>query len=111
MGVLHAARALTPESGALDSTALLSALGDSPALPWLRERLALQTYRDNEDAEHALRMGLVHLASRQKELELATLREEITKARNRGDAERALELTKERIELERSASRLLRRER
>jgi DNA primase len=111
LGVLRAAAVTVQESGALDLSALFSALEDSPALPWLRERLALQLYRDRGDAEQVLENGIPLLAKRNLERELPRLGQEISKARRSGDDERAVLLTKQRDELRRSAHGLLRRER
>jgi hypothetical protein len=110
-GVLSAARATVQESGALDLTALLSTLSDNAALPWLKERLALQAYQDRDDAEQVLQRGIAMLAKHNLERELPRLGQEISKARRLGDDERAVELTKQRDELGRSATKLLRRER
>lgn len=109
--VFSAAAAAARETGALDLSALFSALHESPALPWLKERLALQPYRDRDDAEQVLQNGLPLLAKRNLEHELSRLREEISQAWRSGDRERAVRLTKQRDELGRSASGLLRRER
>jgi DNA primase len=111
LGVLRAAAVTVQESGALDLSALFSGLEDSPALPWLRERLALQSYRDRDDAEQVLKNGIPLLAKRNLERELPRLGQEISKARRSGDDERAVLLTKQRDELRRSAHGLLRRER
>jgi DNA primase len=111
LGVLRAAIATVQENGALDHLALRSALKESPALPWVDERLALQTYRDRGDAEQVLENGIPLLAKRHLERELPRLGQEISKARRDGDDERAVLLTKQRDELRRSAHGLLRRER
>jgi hypothetical protein len=106
--VLRAATASTQENGALDLTALFSALQDNPALPWVKERLALQTYRDNDDAEQVLQKGIPLLVTKLAEQE-RDLGKQILEARRNGDDAGAVRLTKQRDELRRSA--LLRRER
>lgn len=111
LGVMRSAAAAVQESGALDLSALFSALKDSPALPWLKERLALQLYRDRGDFEQVLKNGIPQLAKHNLELELPRLGHEITNARRSGDDERAVRLTMQRDELRRSAHGLLRRER
>jgi DNA primase len=107
-GVFRAAVAAIQENGALDITALSSALSENAALPWVRERLALQTYRDRDDAEQVLQNGLPLLAKKLAEQE-RELAKQILEARRQGDDEEAVRLTKQRDELRRSA--LLRRER
>ncbi len=109
--VLKAAAAAVQESGALDLSALFSALSESPALPWLKERLALQLYRDRDDAEEVLQKGIRKLAKERLDRERVQLMREISDARRSGDDERAIRLTKQRDELGRSAHGLLRRER
>jgi len=110
-GVLAAAKASIQETGALDLSALLSIAQDNPALPWLKERLALQLYQDRDDAEQVLQTGIAMLAKQNLERELPRLGQEISKARRAGDDEQAVQLTKQRDELGRSAAKLLRRER
>jgi DNA primase len=107
-GVFGAAVAAVQENGALDITALSSALSENAALPWVKERLALQTYRDRDDAEQVLRNGIPLLAKKLAEQE-RELAKQILEARRQGDDEGAVRLTKQRDELRRSA--LLRRER
>jgi hypothetical protein len=109
--VLAAAKASIQETGALDLSALLSIAQDNPALPWLKERLALQPYQDRDDAEQVLQTGIAMLAKQNLERELPRLGQEISKARRAGDDEQAVQLTKQRDELGRSAAKLLRRER
>jgi DNA primase len=106
--VLRAAIASIQENGALDLTALFSALQDNPALAWVKERLALQTYRDRDDAEQVLQKGIPLLVTKLAEQE-RDLGRQILEARRNGDDAGAVRLTKQRDELRRSA--LLRRER
>ena len=106
--VLRAATTSTQENGALDLTALFSALDENPALPWVKERLALQTYRDRDDAEQVLQNGIPLLVKKLAEQE-RELAKQILEARRIGDDAGAVRLTKQRDELRRSA--VLRRER
>jgi DNA primase len=109
--VFHAAAGALQESGALDVSALVSALDGSAALPWLKGRLSVQTYRDRNDAEEVLEKGIRALAKQDLDHRSRRLADEINQARRNGDSTRALELTKQRDELRRTASGLLRRER
>ncbi len=109
--VFHAAAGAVQESGALDVSALVSALEGSAALPWLKGRLSVQTYRDRNDAEEVLEKGIRALAKQDLDHRSRRLADEINQARRNGDSTRALELTKQRDELRRTASGLLRRER
>jgi len=109
--VYRAARAALQESGVLDVSELLSTLEESGALSWLKERLALQVYRDRDDAEQMLHNGIPLLAKRNLERELPRLSREITEARRTGDDDRAARLTRDRDQLRRSANDLLRRQR
>ena len=109
--VFVAAVAAVQESGALDLTALFSALGSSTELAWVKERLALQTYRDRDDFEEALRNGIQLLIKERTEQERG-LKAQILEARRSGDDELAVRLTRQREELRRSAAQgQLRRER
>jgi hypothetical protein len=109
--VFRAAAGAVQESGALDLSALFSALGDNQALPWLKERLTVQTYQNREDAEQLLANGVPLLEEAEAQRKRRLLSKEIIEARRNGDDERAVRLTKQRDELPRSASGLLRRER
>jgi DNA primase len=111
LAVFGAAVAAVQESGALDLTALFSALGSSTELAWVKERLALQTYRDRDDFEEALRNGIQLLIKERTEQERG-LKAQILEARRSGDDELAVRLTRQREELRRSAAHgQLRRER
>jgi DNA primase len=109
--VFHVAAAAVQESGALDATALVSALSSNAELPWLKERLSIETFRDRDDAEEVLEKGLRSLAKQDLDHQSRRLAQEINQAWRNGDSVRARELTKQRDELRRSASGLLRRER
>jgi DNA primase len=108
--VVDASAAAVQESGALDLEALFSALKDSRALSWVQERLTRQTCRSRDDAEELLKTGLPLLEKAHAERE-RSLRQAILEAWRSGDSERAVRLTKQRDELKRSASVMLRRER
>jgi len=109
--VFDAGAGAVQENGSLDLSAVLSALGESAVLAWVKERLALQLYRERDDAEELLHNGLSRLAKQNVELELPRLGRQIHQARLAGDDALAVRLTKERDELFRSAHGLLRRER
>jgi DNA primase len=109
--VFGAAASAVQESGALDLSALFSALGDHSELAWVKERLALQTYRDRDDFEEALRNGIQLLIKERPEQERG-LKQQILEARRSGVDELAVRLTRQREELRRSAAQgQLRRER
>lgn len=101
--VCRAAQAALQENGELELSALLSALENNPALPWVRERLALAPTREGQDAEDLLQKALPRLAKQNIEREGRALKNQIIEARRAGDEGRALELTRQLIELERSA--------
>jgi DNA primase len=101
--VCRAAQAALQENGELELSALLSALENNPALPWVRERLALAPTREGRDAEDLLENGLPLLSKQNVERAQRALKEQIIEARRAGDDARALELTKQRDELGRSA--------
>ena len=108
--VVDAAGAALQESGALDLPALFSALNDNRMLPWVKERLTLQTSGSSDEAEELLKTAVPLLEKARAERQQA-LSHEILEARRNGDDERAVRLTKQRDELKRSASVMLRRER
>jgi len=101
--VCRAAQAALQENGELELSALLSALENNPALPWVRERLALAPTREGHDAEDLLQKGLPRLSKQNVERAQRALKDQIIEARRAGDEARALELTKQRDELGRSA--------
>ena len=109
--MLSAAETAVQENGALDLSALLSALEGNPAQPWVRERLSLSPQRDVHDAHEVLKNGIPLLEKRNLELELPRLSRQISDARREGNEARALELTRQRDELRRSAQARERRER
>jgi DNA primase len=105
--VHKAAAACVQESGALDLTALFSALDDSTTLPWLKERLAVQKYDNRGDAEEVLERGIRSLRRESLGSVSQRLFKEITEARRRGDEVRAVELSRERLQIEKERNLLL----
>ncbi len=101
--LFRVAAASTQENGALNLTGLLSQAEGNPALPWLRERLALAKYEGRDHGEEALRRGIPLLAKENIERELPRLARDIAEARRSGDTVRADRLTREREQLARSA--------
>ena len=109
--VFEAAAGALQESGALDVTALFSALGDSAELDWVKERLARQTILNGEKLEMGLQSGIELLIKSRAEQQRG-LTAEILEARRNGNDELADRLTRQREELRRSAAQgQLRRER
>ena len=109
--VFEAASGALQESGALDVTALFSALGDSAELDWVKERLAQQTILNGDKLEMGLSSGIELLIKSRAEQERG-LKSQVLEARRRGDDELAVRLTRQIDELRRSAAQgQLRRER
>jgi DNA primase len=109
--VFEAAAGALQESGALDVTALFSALGDSAELDWVKERLARQTILNGDKLEMGLSSGIELLIKARAEQERG-LKSQVLEARRRGDDELAVRLTRQLDELRRSAAQgQLRRER
>jgi DNA primase len=105
--IFSAAAAQVAERGTLDAPRLLAHLAGNAALGWLQERLSLEAYSDDAQAEEVLRRGIPLLAKQNIERELPQLAERIRLARQRGDENEALELTRQRHELARHASQLV----
>jgi len=101
--VCSAVQAALQENGELELSALLSALEKNPHLEWVRERLALAPVRDEQAAQELLQKSLPKLARDMRERDLQRLAREVVEARRNGDDARAVELTKQRDELLRSA--------
>jgi DNA primase len=115
--VFQAAAAAVQETGALEAPTLLSSLSDTgfgsddgpyprAVLSWLNERLALQLYRDRSDAEETLSKGLRSLAKQRLDEERRRLLHEFAEAKRSGDSDRASELMKQQLEVDRERSRL-----
>lgn len=105
--IFSAAAAQVAERGTLDAPRLLAHLSGNAALGWLQERLSLEAYSDDAQAEEVLRRGIPLLAKQNIERELPQLAERIRLARQRGDETEALTLTRQRHELARHASQLV----
>jgi DNA primase len=91
--------------GSLDVTALLDELHDNQLRPWLEAKLAVQEH-SLEDARQILDDGLPLLERKNIEHELPRLQQRIVEARRVGDDALAAGLTREFVELTRSAHRL-----
>ncbi len=91
--------------GSLEPTALLEELAHSVLRPWVEERLAVQEY-DLDRARQVLRDGIPRLEQQNIERELPLLQQRIVEARRVGDEARAAGLTREFVELSRSAHKL-----
>lgn len=104
--IFQSAARVVEARGVVDAAALLASDASGAARPWLEDRLAIQKY-DADGARHALRDGLPRLARQNIERQLPLLMERIKAARRQGDEERATTLTREHVELSRSAHRLM----
>ena len=96
---------MVDRQGSLDVTALLDELHDNQFRPWLEAKLALQEH-SLEGAREAFEEGLVLLERKSIEQQLPRLQERIVEARRTGDDALAAGLTREFVELTRSAHRL-----
>ncbi|MFZ1864054.1 MAG: DNA primase [Polyangiales bacterium] len=96
---------MVDRQGSLDVTALLDELHDNQFRAWLEAKLALQEH-SLEDAREAFEEGLVLLERKNIEQQLPRLQERIVEARRTGDDALAAGLTREFVELTRSAHRL-----
>jgi DNA primase len=101
--VCRSAQAALQENGELELSALFSALESNPVLPWVRERLARPSAIAGYDPEKELQAGLPRLSKQNVERAGRALKNQIIEARRAGDDDRALELQRQLIELERSA--------
>lgn len=105
----HAAQ-VVQGSGVLNPLALCTALGEQQIRDWVQERLSAPKYLDVSAAEDMVHAS-VPVLTRARAEQAQALNREILEARRSGDHDRAVQLTKQRDELRRSASGLLRRER
>lgn len=96
---------MVDRQGSLDVTTLLDELHDNQFRSWLEAKLAVQEHSIDE-AREAFEEGLVLLERRSIERELPRLQERIVEARRVGDDALAAGLTREYVELTRSAHRL-----
>ncbi len=94
------------ERGHLDAVKLLAQIGDIPARTQLQRRLSIQKH-EPEAAREVLMKGLHQLAKQNIERELPALARQVKEARYLGDEPRALELTRERDRLFRSAQQAM----
>jgi hypothetical protein len=91
----------------LDAPRLLADLAGNAAIDWLRERLSVEAYSDDAQAEEVLRRGIPFLAKQNIERELPQLAQRIQLARQRGDETEAITLTRQRHELAMHAHQLV----
>ena len=91
--------------GVLDVAALLDELNDNRLRPWLEAKLAVQQH-SLEEARQILDDGLPLLERKNIEQELPRLQQRIVEARRVGDDALAAGLTREFVELTRSAHKL-----
>jgi hypothetical protein len=96
---------MVERQGSLDATALLDELHESQLRLWLEARLAVQEHSFDE-AREILDDGLPLLERKNIERELPRLQQRIVEARRVGDDALAAGLTREFVELTRSAHRL-----
>ena len=101
--VCRAAQAALQENGELELSALFSALENNPALLWVRERLARPPTHAGYEPEEVLKAALPKLKRTTEQTHMRMLKQQILEAWRAGDEARALELTKQRDELGRSA--------
>ena len=96
---------MVERQGALDATTLLEELHDSELRSWLEAKLAVQQH-SIEEARAILEDGLPLLERKNIERELPGLQQRIVEARRLGDDALAAGLTREYVELTRSAHKL-----
>ncbi len=96
---------MVDRQGALEPTALLDELHDNHLRLWLEAKLAVQEH-SLEDARRALEDGLPLLERKSIERQLPRLQQRIIEARRIGDEALAAGLTREFVELTRSAHKL-----
>jgi hypothetical protein len=96
---------MVDRQGSLDVTALLGELHDNQLRPWLEAKLAVQEH-SLEEARQILDEGLPLLERKKIENELPRLQQRIVEARRVGDDTLAAGLTREFVELTRSAHKL-----
>jgi hypothetical protein len=105
--IFSAAAAQVAERGTLDSPRLLAQLAGNAGLDWLHERLSVEAYSTEAEAEEVLRRGIPFLAKQNIERELPQLAQKIQNARQRGDEQEAIALTRQRHELAMHAHQLV----
>jgi DNA primase len=101
--IFSAAFALYTEVGTLDAPRLLAELAGNAAYNeisgWLHERLSVETYADRAKAEETLRSVIPLLWKQKIEAQRTDLVTRIKRAREQGNEELALQLTRQRDEL------------
>jgi DNA primase len=106
--IFSAAAGLVDPQGNLDASRLLASVEGNLLVGWLHERLSVEHYADPGEAEKVLQAGIPLLAKQNIEGELPVLADAIRRARQSGDEELAITLTKQRDALAASAHRLIR---
>ena len=96
---------MVDRQGSLDVTGLLDELNESQLRPWLEAKLAVQEH-SVEEARQILDDGLPLLERQNIEHELPRLQQRIVEARRVGDDALAAGLTRDFVELTRSAHKL-----
>ncbi|MCB9666638.1 MAG: DNA primase [Myxococcales bacterium] len=104
--IFEASAEVVKERGYLEAVRVLEAIGDIPARSRLERRLTLQKH-DPDAAREVLQRGLHQLAKQKIERELPALARQVKEARSLGNEEQALELTKDRDRLFRSAQQAM----
>jgi DNA primase len=105
--IFSAAAAQFAERETLDAPRLLAQLAGNAAVDWLKERLSVEMYSDEAKAEEELRSGIPSLAKQNIECELPRLAQRVQLARQRGDENEALTLTRQHYELSKHAIQLV----
>jgi DNA primase len=105
--IFSAAAAQFAERETLDAPRLLAQLAGNAAVDWLKERLSVELYSDEAKAEEELRSGIPLLAKQNIECELPRLAQRVQLARQRGDENEALTLTRQHYELSKHAIQLV----
>ena len=94
--IFSAAGAQIEAYGAIDAQRLVTEVQGIEATAWLREQLSVETYSDQARAEEVLRKGIPLLQKQRLERERKDLAERIQQARQHGDDELAIALTRQR---------------
>jgi DNA primase len=105
--IFSAAAAQVAERGTLDAPRLLAQLAGNSAVSWLHERLSIESHADVTEAEHLLRTRIPLLFKQNIERELPKLAQRIQLARQRGDENEAITLTRQRHELAMQAHQMV----
>ncbi len=100
--ILHELKLLYRDLGVIDSATLIARFEGTPSCGWLKKRMSLQKYGE-DDAEDTLRRGVGMLARTRAEEELPRLAQEIQQALRSGNEELASSLRVQHVELARQA--------